>query len=289
MQMNPGESLLEYYRRLAALRGGGVLGTQGMMDTPTAPVEAPVATAVPLGQLVQNVQDNGDGDGPAYTPGLTKQEILQRQIAKLGGEGVDYGQAAGGLMGPLGIMFGEAAQSYEKDAAALELGRQLGVTDIEEAKAKGYELLTEGNAANLINQAQAGDFGAVTDRGLLNQAALNTYSNPFQSQGNSFTSGIGGMFDGLVNLGKSVGGMFGIGDGVQEYGNNTFSRGMADNYTGPVLAATPGTDFDPTTFSSSYGDTSYENNNSSGATSGGNWSSANDSFSGGRDSDGWGE
>ena len=265
MQMNPGESLLEYYRRLAALRGGGVLGTQGMMDTPAAPVEAPVATAVPLGQLVQNVQDNGDGDGPAYTPGLTKQEILQQQIAKLGGEGVDYGQAAGGLLGPLGYMFGEAAQSYEKDAAALELGRQLGFEDIEEAKAKGYEMLVPENAGNLLRQARYGKFGEVSDD------RMSFLDNAYQTHlGNnkSTTPSIGGMFDGLINLGKSVGGMFGIGGGddIPAFVNNPATTAIANDNQ------------------SSYEDEAY-----GGATSGGNWSSANDSFSGGRDSDGWGE
>ena len=284
MQQQPNETLLEYYRRLAAMRQGGLLGTKGMMDTPAVPsVQEAAITSAPLGQVI--VQEQGDdGGGAPYTPGMTKQQILERQIGMLGGQEGSYGDMAGGFMGPLGGLLGYGADMFEKDAAALELGRQLGETDVEAAKKKGYGMLTEDNFANLVNQAQAEDFGAVTDRSNLNRYAQSTYENPFTSS----QSSIGSMFDGMLNLGKSVGSMFGIGEGVQEYGNNSFSRGMADNYTGPVLAATPGSDFDPTTFSSSYGDTSYENNGS-GATSGGNWSSANDSFSGGRDSDGWGE
>ena len=135
MEMLPGETLQQYFARLKKLRGGSLLGTGGMMDQPVTPptVEAAEITTAPLGQVVVQ-QEEDNSDPVSTTKSMTPEEIIARQAKRSLGKGTGYDTLAGGALGPVGYMFGKAAEGYERQAAEYQLGKKLMGDDF-----KGFE------------------------------------------------------------------------------------------------------------------------------------------------------
>lgn len=145
MERLPNETLAEYYARLQRMRGGSILGTQGMMDQPAvAPtVEAAEITQAPLGQVVVSDPSGGGGEEVNYgMNSMTPDEIIARQVERSLDKGVGYDDAAGGLMGPLGYAFGAGAEALERQAAEYQLGKKLMGDDFQgfEDRSKAIEL-----------------------------------------------------------------------------------------------------------------------------------------------------
>ena len=175
-----------------------------MMDQPLVDpevVQTPT-TSEPLAEVVvqQAVQDPDDGD--EYQPekdtpekaAARKQALLERQLrATLGQDGTDYSTMTQGtsmLGGPMfglaALGLGELADKFERDSAALELGRRLGFTDVEEAKKEGYKYLDNADLAKqLIDQ------GGVS--GL--DSSLLTPQKPKKSVLSQFFGGLFGIGD----------------------------------------------------------------------------------------------
>lgn len=143
MERLPNETLAEYYARLQRMRGGSILGTQGMMDQPAvAPtVEAAEITQTPLGQVVVRQEEDNSDPAPTTKP-MTPEEIIARQVERSLDKGVGYDDAAGGLMGPLGYAFGAGAEAFERQAAEYQLGKKLMGDDFQgfEDRSKAIEL-----------------------------------------------------------------------------------------------------------------------------------------------------
>lgn len=144
MERLPNETLAEYYARLQRMRGGSILGTQGMMDQPAvAPtVEAAEIAQAPLGQVVVQQQEEDNSDPTSTAKPMTPEEIIARQVERSLDKGVGYEDAAGGLMGPLGYAFGAGAEALERQAAEYQLGKKLLGDDFRgfEDRSKAIEL-----------------------------------------------------------------------------------------------------------------------------------------------------
>lgn len=175
LQKLPTETLQEYLLRLKQLRGGSILGTSGMMDMPTpgeqrqAREQREQAGVAKEGQQVvrpltdaqmaaQAERESGMSDYEREqlrdTPekqAARREAALNKHISiALGNEpGISNLDAAGGMLAlggtlPFGVAslgLGGFADWYERDTAALALGRALGTDDVEKAKEIGYGFL----------------------------------------------------------------------------------------------------------------------------------------------------
>jgi hypothetical protein len=162
-KQQPGESFYDFLQRINRLRMSGV----DMKAQPVQPLETPAVEQPLLGQEVVNVRADEDNSDPAPTaPGLTRQEIMERQIKQALGQGGSYAEVTRGLgaFNPLLAGFGYFADAMEKSSAALELGRQMGIEDPQRAKELGSAYLDNPDALkSLISEGKL----ASVDAGML--------------------------------------------------------------------------------------------------------------------------
>lgn len=160
-QRQPNESFYDYLMRMNQLRASGMLGnyreTQGAMPTGGT---GPSPVSDPLGQqTVREITDaqraamaQRDSGGDEYMPerdtpeaqAARRQAALDKQIkVALGMDVTTNADITRGLgvINPLLGGFGYVADVYEKDVAALALGRALGIEDVQRAKELGYTYL----------------------------------------------------------------------------------------------------------------------------------------------------
>lgn len=224
MQKLPTETLTEYFARLKALRGGSILGTSGMMDIPTpgeqrqARQQAQQAGIAQPGQaIVRPVTDaqmaaqaeRESGMSESERDALVERDTPEKQQARrdaalnkqlniaLGGEpGMSNLDAAGGLLGIGGTpLFGAAALGlggfadwYDRDVAALELGKRIGKSqgkdyDVADAKKIGYEMLALDKPALSTELANLGITPDITPKseGSFFPKVVSTVMGPFAS------------------------------------------------------------------------------------------------------------
>jgi len=109
------ESLYAYLMRLAQARGGMLMGQY----SPTVDdVVAEEITTQPLGQLVKNVPQGGDGDNneKPRTPEeieAARRASLERAVGVLTGEARPVAELTGAL-GPVGMLFGAGVDAFEQ-------------------------------------------------------------------------------------------------------------------------------------------------------------------------------
>lgn len=119
-KIQPNETLMEYYKRLAELRKGGILGTQGMMDSAKEKkAEKPKANSdKALGQEVVN-ESSSSSDGMPSRP--AKPVSLEDMVRAKSGASFDPLQLFGMLGGPLGSAVAMGAGMLRDS----EIGKQL--------------------------------------------------------------------------------------------------------------------------------------------------------------------
>lgn len=233
MQKLPTETLPEYYARLKLLRGGSLLGTSGMMDIPTpgeqrqAREQAQQAGIAQTGQeVVRPMTDAQMAAQAERESGMSESErdamvvrdtpeaqearrnaAVNKQIkVALGGDpGLSNLDAAGGLLGvggtlPFGVAalgLGAAADWFDRDTAALQIGKKIGETyqneDVreyttEEAKRAGYALLDA--LPGLTPERQREELSAIGLEGLLDTPKAEEKPNYFNTLMGSLVSAL---------------------------------------------------------------------------------------------------
>jgi hypothetical protein len=127
-QIQADESLVEYYKRLALLRKGGILGTSGLMDSPIGDDSKKVdpTKGASLGTVKVNTSSSGDGgsDTPSTTPAT-----LESMVRGKSGAGFDPLRLFG-LFGPIGAGM-EALGNVARNSAIKDDLAELGYGEAE--------------------------------------------------------------------------------------------------------------------------------------------------------------
>lgn len=127
-KIQPNESLVDYYKRLAELRKGGILGTQGLMDSAKAKKESEkkAESEKVLGEEVVNTSSSSS-DSSVPTP---KPVSLEDMVRAKSGASFDPLQLMGMLAGPLGSAVALGGGMLRDSAIGKQLA-EAGYTDAE--------------------------------------------------------------------------------------------------------------------------------------------------------------
>lgn len=270
------ESLLAYYKRLAAQREGGILGTRGLMDRPTVEkggaakedkeVKGTVNVSASTGKSEDTSSSSYDRDGDGVVTETERKSVdLQGSVDRLSDRGFLPGDLHW-LLSPL-----NSSVTDSDEARVVESMRNSGMADneieriLKDTQSDGGIL-----GSGLMEGQKMERLAAFHGMGLLDQAATDDYV-PGQGKLGKIGSAVAGLFAG-TNYGGPVSNAVMKGTYGEDFGSLRNGEGQEgpdgryaatpsfDKYrnydettdTGRFGEYTPRYDFNPSSFSASY-------------------------------------